>query len=177
MESLDFNNISIRGRVVFAVECLLKVTTELHIVTGLDTFIVNLLEFTSCDKLELWDTKIKIQLPKNMNNETISENFEYDEELSEKEQNLLTNVFLEVLNVGRANLYKNFENNITLKHVMNLVSLLKENKIELPNVDKLKFSMVSENDGWGNVFNCKIGSDDAYENDDKMDYVVDIEVI
>ena len=85
----------------------------------------------------------------------------------------MTDVFLEVLSVGRANLYKKFENDITLNHVLNIVNLLNKNNIDLPVFDKhLKFSDVSENEGWGNPFKCKIGYDDAYEYE--MHYVVDI---
>ncbi|WP_315121169.1 hypothetical protein [uncultured Clostridium sp.] len=161
MENLDFNNISIRGRFVFAVECLLKVINKFHIVTNFDTFVDNLLEFTNCSKMELWETKIIILLPEELNNDTLSYDLDYDEDIGEEEQQLLTEVFLEVLNVGRANLYKSFESDITLRHVMNIVNLLNENNIELPSIDKIRFSMVSENDGWGNAFDYKIGYDNA----------------
>ncbi|MEW9095893.1 MAG: hypothetical protein AB2417_12500 [Clostridiaceae bacterium] len=172
MESLDFNNISIRGRFVFAIECLLKVINKFNIATNFDTFIDNLLEFTNCSKMELWETKIIILLPEELNKTTLSYDLDYDEDIGEEEQQLLTEVFLEVLNVGRANLYKSFESDITLHHVMNIVNLLNKNNIELPSIDKIRFSKVSENDGWGNVFNCKITYDNAYE--DGRHYVADI---
>lgn len=172
MENLDFNNISIRGRFVFSVYCLLKVINKFHIVTNFDTFIVNLLEFTDCSKMELWETKIKLLLPEELNNSTLSYDLDYDEDIEGEEQQLLTDVFLEVLSVGRANLYKKFENDITLNHVLNIVNLLNKNNIDLPSIDKVKFSDVSENEGWGNPFKCKIGYDHAYEYE--MHYVVDI---
>lgn len=172
MENLDFNNISIRGRFVFSVDCLLKVINKFHIVTNFDTFIVNLLEFTDCSKLELWETKIKLLLPEELNNSTLSYDLDYDEDIEVEEQQLLTDVFLEVLSVGRANLYKKFQNDITLNHVLNIVNLLNKNNIDLPSIDKVKFSNVSDNEGWGNPFKCKFGYDHAYEYE--MHYVVDI---
>ncbi|GEM_PF-4162743 len=172
MENLNFNNVSIRGRVIFALECLLKVINKFHIVTDFDTFILDLLEFTNCSKMELWETKIMLLLPEELNNDTLSYDLDYDEDMGEEQQQLLTDVFLEVLNVGRANLYKNFDSDITLHHVMNIINLLNKNNIELPSIDKIKFSTVSENDGWGNVFYCKIGYDNVYE--DEMHYVIDI---
>lgn len=172
MENLDFSNISIRGRFIFAVECLLNVINKFHIVTNFDTFIVNLLEFTDCSKLELWDIKIKLLLPEKLDNSSLSYDLDYDEELEGEEQQLLTNVFLEVLSVGRSNLYRKFENDITLIHVLNIVNLLNKNNIDLPSTDKVKFSEVSENDGLGNPFKCKIGYDHAYEYE--IHYVVDI---
>ncbi|NFI55789.1 MULTISPECIES: hypothetical protein [Clostridium] len=172
MESLDFNNISIRGRFVFSVDCLLKVINKFQLVSGLDTFVLNLLEFTSFSKLELWEMKVIILLPECLDNNTLSHNFKYYKDITEEKQNLLTSVFLEVLSVGRANLYKNFENDITLKHVKNIVNLLNKNNIDLPSIDKIKFSKVSENDGWGNTFDCEIGYDDNYEYE--MHYIVDV---
>ncbi|MBU3107977.1 hypothetical protein [Clostridium gasigenes] len=121
MGKLDFNNVSIRGRFVFAVEYLLKVINKFHIVTNFDTFIVNLLEFTNCSKMELWETKITLLLPEELNNDTLSYDLDYDEDIDEEEQQLLTDVFLETLSVGRENLYRNFENDITLTHMMKIV--------------------------------------------------------
>ncbi|AOR25089.1 hypothetical protein [Clostridium taeniosporum] len=172
MESLDFNNISIRGRFVFSVDCLLKVINKFQLVSGLDTFVLNLLEFTSSSKLELWEMKIKLLLPEELNNNTLSYDLDYDEDIDVEEQQFLTDVFLEVLSVGMANLYKEFENDITLNHINNIVNLLNKNNIDLPSIDKIKFSKVSENDGWGNTFDCEIGYDDNYEYE--MHYIVDI---
>ncbi|URZ02610.1 hypothetical protein [Clostridium felsineum] len=172
MNNLDFNNVSIRGRFIFAVNCLFKVINKFHIATNFDTFIVNLLEYTNCPKMELWETKIKLLLPEELNNKTLSYEFDYDEDLEEEDQKFLTNIFLEVLSVGMANLYKKFENDITLKHVKNIVNLLNKNDLDLPSIDKIKFSSISENDGLGNAFKCKIGYDYAYEYE--MHYVVNV---
>lgn len=163
--ALKFDNISIRGRFAFGVECLLKVINNFNIESDLDIFVVNLLEFTSCSDLELWDNKIKLLLPKELNNETLSYNLNYDEDLDEAEQLILTKVFLEVLNIGTCNLYKRYDDELTLLHLINIVNLLKKNNIEIPNIEKFKFSSIKEDYGWGNKFECEVGysNPDSYE--------------
>ena len=60
---------------------MLKVINKFHIVTNFDTFIVNLLELTDCSKMELWETKIKLLLPEELNNSTLSYDLDYDEDI------------------------------------------------------------------------------------------------
>lgn len=171
MEKLNFDNISIRGRFVFSIDCLLSVINKYEIITDLDAFILNLLEFTNCSQLELWEKKILLCLPQALNNETLAYNFNYDD-IDEDEQKLLTDVLLEVLNVGRVNLYKEFDDSLTKKHLDNLINLLNNSNIRLPGINKLIFSKITENDGWGNEFYCKIGYDKNYEYEEK--YIVEI---
>lgn len=65
-------------------------------------------------------------------------------------------LIIEALNVAQSNLYKQFDNNITLKHINNIIKMLKMNHIELPDINKVNFSKISENERFGDLFKCKI---------------------
>ncbi len=138
--------ISVRGRVAFAAACLeiairhFKIEHEQAIM-----FLEKLWDFTSSQNLFVWEAEIQLLHPMHWQEaalERVPLNF----------QNTFRNLLLDALAVGMRNLYSDFESFETEDSVKSVTQHMQAFNLELPNLELFRFSTVSEEDGWGNVF-------------------------
>lgn len=108
--------------------------------------LINLLwTFTSSNNLDLWDKRIRGFLPHENWEVEFGYGFLYKDKLE-----TLTDVLIEVIEIGGGNLYGGFRSEFTMRPTIKVASLLEANNIELPDLEPFKKSKVTEFHGWGN---------------------------
>ncbi|MBD1373690.1 hypothetical protein IC620_15190 [Hazenella sp. IB182357] len=142
--------ISIRGRVAYVTTCVDTLCKRWEIKSfTMNKFINEMKNFTHTINIEEWDLIIRSYLPDEDTLEDYAFTFGY-ETLSLDKQQVMFNVFEEFIDVGQGNMYSAYDSEITLEPLMNLIQILQENDIELPDIMPFKKSKATEQDGWGN---------------------------
>lgn len=148
MEMSILETISIVGRVAFGVTCLEHLCEKWNIKNQQMVELIELLwTFTSSNNLSVWESQINEILPDYTYEIPIKFGFEF---LLKDKQETLTDVILEVIEIGGANLYGGFKSEYTIGHTLKVASLLENNNIELPDLKPFQKSKVTEFHGWGN---------------------------
>jgi hypothetical protein len=143
----DFELISITGRFAFGVTCLEQICHEWQVNTDKINELIELLwSFTLSNDLSIWEKQINEILPVYINEIPIKFGFEF---LDKSKQEILSEIILEVIEIGGANLYGAFDSKLTMVHTLKVASLL-ENNMALPDIKPFKKSKVTEFHGWGN---------------------------
>ena len=163
-------DISIRGRFAFGVKCLEQYISENNIESKwIEKLLNTLWEFTSSERLDIWDEKIKELDPWNIL-DTHPDNKAGDyKTLSEKEfyelkgfYNSLDKEFINMvgnaIEIGTGNLYGGTGefSNETLQPTLELIKIAKNQLKNIPSMESFGFSKFSEKHGWGNEFDRDI---------------------
>lgn len=140
--------ISITGRFAFGVTCLERLCEEWQIKNQQINELIELLwTFTSSDDLSVWDKHVYDALPEYIYEIPIKFGYEF---LHKDKKKILTDVILEIIEIGMANSYGGFKSEYTMVHTLNVINLLETNNIALPDLKPFQKSKVSELHGWGN---------------------------
>lgn len=148
MEKSLFEPISITGRFAFGVTCLERLCEEWQVKNQKMNELIELMwTFTSSDDLSVWDRHIYEVLPDYKYEVPTKLGYEF---LHKDRKKILTDVILEVVEIGMANSYGGFESEYTMRPTIKVANLLEANNIELPDLNPFKKSKVTEFHGWGN---------------------------
>lgn len=141
--------ISIIGRFAFGASCFEKVCKDWGVRTSqIAEFIKLLWTFTSSNRLDLWEKDVLKYLPED--DDLISYDIKFGIGfLSHEQQLVMVDLILEIIELGRGNLYAGFKSEFTLVPILNIVALLENNNIILPNIEPFERSKADECHGWG----------------------------
>ncbi len=168
--SEKIKNISIRGRFAFGIKCLEQYISESTIESAwIDKLLATLWEFTTSERLDMWDEKIKDLDPWNIL-DTHPDNKASDyKSLTENEfhelkdfYNSLDQDFIDMIGnaieIGTGNLYGGTGkfSNETLQPTLELKKIARRKLKEIPKIKSFEFSRFSEQHGWGNKFNRNV---------------------
>lgn len=163
MKAKEFTNISIRGRVAYAVLCLEKAIVHF----GFDkydwSFVLNLLWSITNTKLGSWHYPLAECTGRSIiNDEGNLEDLEFltkDKfwelnKLYKKSNNVILRIIDLIFEISTRDLYASIVNGSpdTLKYLQEIIDTMDQNKISLPNMEFIKKLPISENGGWGRDF-------------------------
>jgi hypothetical protein len=161
MNTEIFHTVSISGRYVYGYLCLRAVITQQGLEQMPDLLDRFLKIFIETNRKDLWDEQARQFLPSFVLTDDNGIPFSFDDDEEEEKlpiayyyhslTPLFRDVLEELIELGRVNLYGSFESNITFYHINNIVTLLQENNIDLPDIKIVDRFPVSEFDGWGNA--------------------------
>ncbi|GAA4275919.1 hypothetical protein [Aquimarina mytili] len=173
--NLDFSNISIRGRVAYAIICL-ENAIRFYEKENLDwLYIFNLLWAYTKDEVGNWHYPMAESTPKSImfDADYSSKEMEYiDRDEYEKlsllyknSNNTINYIIDKLFEIGTRDLYSSIINNSpdTLKYLQEIIDVMEERGITLPNIKFFQKFPISENEGWGrkflreDIFNENIG--------------------
>lgn len=163
-------SISIRGRFAFGVKCLEQYVNENNIEgKWIDKLLNTLWEFTTSERLDLWDEKINDLDPWNILDTHPENKAEGYKSLTGKEfydlkdfYASLDKGFVEMIGntieIGTRNLYGGTGkfSNETLQPTLELTRVAKNLLNNIPKIEDFEFSRFSEQNGWGNKFDKEI---------------------
>ena len=159
----NFEKISIRGRVAFAISCL-ENSIKFYSLEQLDwSFLVNKLWSYTNSNIGTWHYIMSEATPFGVVGQTDNvDDLEYlsVEEIKKLEilyinSNKVVNSIIDLIfDIGTRDLYASIVNNspTTIKYLTEIIELLSDNQIPLPDIEKFKKFSISENEGWGNEF-------------------------
>ncbi len=163
----NLKQISIRGRVAFAIQSLENALedTEITDYSLMDKVLNFLKTYTHTQYIDQWEEKANELAPFLIFDEEdfIEEDFSH---INKEEYIRLKNLYTSlpsyitdlidcVIGIGTANLYGGTQkySPLSYKHVLNLINILKENNIPIPPVDNYKkYPFKTEDEGWGECF-------------------------
>ncbi|WBX75074.1 hypothetical protein PG911_10435 [Tenacibaculum ovolyticum] len=156
----NFNSISISGRYIYGYLCLLnsiKNKQEEKLPNELD---VLLKEFVESNELDGWHEKIEEVLPSVIMQkdyeigyyEVIDSSFydvlkEYYEKLSDETLKIIDDLFT----IGFSNLYGEFDSSESMEYLKNIIDLMSENNLKLPDFNIVENCSVTQRNGWGDL--------------------------
>lgn len=156
----DFESISITGRYIYGYLCLiiyLKEKSDIFLPSKLNVLIK---EFVKKNDLEKWHEKAEEILPsfifenefKTGCYEFIDDEFyfelkRYYSSIDANSLGLIENLLL----LGSSNLYGAFESDITMKYLLNIIEIIKNNKYNLPDINVVLGCLVTQKGGWGDI--------------------------
>jgi hypothetical protein len=153
--------ISLRARLAFIILCIENALRKDNSLVKWNKILEIFWSQTSMQFVDEWLYEISKVMPESIledeyeDNETISFN-EYSEFkiLYRNTQKFIFQLMEIAFECGTVDLYGAIENDSekTILSVLKCIEIMKENDIELPNIELLKKYNVSENDGWGNQF-------------------------
>ncbi|MCS1350890.1 hypothetical protein [Mechercharimyces sp. CAU 1602] len=144
----DFEKISIRGRLAFGVNCIIRVTETWGVKSDkMNHLILELLSFTHSEDLSEWEDRLGHLFPKE-ESMIYAKTFGF-EHLSSYKREELFKLIVEVYDIGAQNLYGGFRDHFSLNPLMNVIRILNENDIPLPDIGAYRKSKVEEEGGWG----------------------------
>ena len=132
--------ISIRGRFAFGMTCLEQYAKENELSDELSNRIFdNLWEFTTTNKLDVWEEKI-----------SNSHDIEIFCNSSDKD---FVSMIKKVIEIGTGNLYGGTDqySSWTLEPTLELLKLSELKIKQMPKIKSFQFSKFSEDGGWGNI--------------------------
>ncbi|GAB5415973.1 MAG: hypothetical protein Crog4KO_07540 [Crocinitomicaceae bacterium] len=161
----DFKNISLRARIAYSILCLNNVIREKEADNNLEKdwqlILDKLWEITEIEFVDEWMYSVSCRIPSSI----LEDPFDSNEDITEREfialKNLYSNsdsVTLEIIelvyNLGTIEMYGRIEDCSprTLDILEEIVTKLKYNNIELPNLAQFK-KYTMNNNGWGVTFN------------------------
>lgn len=163
MNISDFNNISMNGRMAYAILCIEKYLKEKFPDNNWDELSKLMWEVTSIYWDE-WDNKFIEVIPEYL--------FEFNtyaesgfEEISEEEYNsfvmllkdkpaTVNNLLMSLHRIQEVYCYSSIPDNgkEASQIVLDICGILEQNNVALPDINAVTFSSFSERDGWGNKF-------------------------
>lgn len=165
MEKNDFKNISLRGRVSYAICCFEN--TLLHLKYNVNDWKIvleYLWEFTSIEYLDDWSGTIVEIIPTNLlefkdyekhefeyiNEETFNYLYNLYQNIDEKIDDLMNAIY----DIGVSHIYSIIEGygQSSLDALDIVLEFMNENNILLPDIKIFKKYSIEENRGWGNRF-------------------------
>lgn len=165
MDKNSFKDISLNGRVAYAISCFENLLLSLNYNSVMWNDVLKYLwEFTSIQNLEEWNDKIAEIIPENLLefNSYEEDDFEYIDKdtfkkLYELYQNIDTKVefiIRQIFYIGSSHSYSRIDGcgQNSLDQLDILIEFMRSNSISLPDIKPfLKYS-IKENKGWGNDF-------------------------
>jgi hypothetical protein len=157
-----FHNISISGRFIYGYLCLKKAIKETGAGHLPDVLLELIYEFVSSNSLDSWQQRADEILPSTVLEELNGENYftflnTETVLVFRKYYNtvpaIIRDLIEELLLLGMANLYCGYNSNITYQHVGEIITLMKDNKIELPEFSIVEHCSAEERHGWGERVN------------------------
>lgn len=157
-----FHDISISGRYIYGYLCLREVINEKRLENlppALDDIIC---EFVSSNRLDLWQSRADEVLPSVILNEKNDESYyEYISyaivlplrEYYKSQPSIVNDLIEKIIDLGLSNLYCGFDTNFSLPYIEQIVKLMNEHSIELPDFGKVASCSVKERHGWGELTN------------------------
>jgi hypothetical protein len=165
--STTFNLISIRARVAFAILCLENTIQHFKKENLEWSFIYKLLWSYTIGKVGSWHYPMAEATPR-----SILFDAKYDEKemefLNEDEYNqlkiiysnsneLINTMINKIFEIGTRDLYSSIVNNSpdTINYLKEIIQLMEQNNIQLPDIKLFEKFPITENEGWGREFTRK----------------------
>ncbi|WP_156173313.1 hypothetical protein [Chryseobacterium gallinarum] len=164
MENDFFNNISINGRYIYGYLCLNSFFSSKNTPDLPESLKKDIEEFVSSDRLDIWHENIEEVLPSIIINNSFNSGYyeiideKYYNDLREYYTNIGSdscNLIENLLNIGASNLFGAFDSTISIKYLNNIISILKDNNVYLPDPERVAALNVEEKNGWGNTVSMK----------------------
>lgn len=157
-----FHQISIKGRFIYGYLCLRNTIDEMkaqNLPYQLDEI---LCEFVSSNRLDLWQDRADKVLPSIILDESNDE--KYFESITheivlilrkyyQSQPPILNELIEELIDLGLANLYCGFDTDISFPYIEQIIKLMIEHNIELPDFQIVETCSVKERHGWGEYAN------------------------
>jgi len=160
----DFHQISITGRYIYCYLCLrnaVKSKGQENIPGFLDAILKT---FTSSSRLDDWQGEVDEVRPSIVLNKEKDRNYyklHSYEQVSELRYYYLKNTLVadiveNLIWLGISQLYVGFNSDSSFDYVQDIIDLLKDNKIELPNFSIISDCSVNVANGWGNSIDMDV---------------------
>ncbi|HEY9009344.1 MAG TPA: hypothetical protein VIM75_24575 [Ohtaekwangia sp.] len=172
MKSQEFTNISIRGRVAFAILCLEKAIIHF----GFDiydwSFVLNLLWSITNTKLGSWHYPLAECTGRSIINDEghlddleflTKEKFWELNKLYKNANHAILRMIDLIFEISTRDLYASIVNASpdTLKYLQEIIDMMNQNEIPLPDAKLFQKFPITENEGWGREFS----RDEIYNGD------------
>lgn len=155
------DGLSIRGRMAYGVLCVENACDAFGIASATITVLLDdFWKFTSTKRLDHWEQTI---LPWHRFISAFSDEFLKDRDwnefaadwaidhLSEDRQIAFGRLLVFIEAIGVDNLYSGFESDITAEPLIEIISVLKNFHMPLPETSRVSLCKSSENGGWGDL--------------------------
>lgn len=163
MKAQDFVNISIRGRMAFAIICLENAIKHFKLDETQWIFIYKMLWRYTNTNVGKWHEQMAECTPNGVLNSTDDlSDLEFLNEtefweinkLYQKTNKIILRIIDVIFYIGIKDLYTSITNGSqeTLKYIQEIIDLLNNNNIALPNIKLFNQFPISENNGWGREF-------------------------
>lgn len=161
--SKKFINISIRGRVAFAILCLEKAIAHFGFEKYDWTFILNQLWSITNTKLGSWHYPLAECTGRSIINDTeflddleflTEEKFWELNKLYKKSNMIILRMIDLIFEISTRDLYSSISHGSpdTLNYLQEIIDLMEQNNISLPEIKLFEKFPITENDGWGREF-------------------------
>lgn len=164
MKSIQLKNVSLIGRIAYAILCAEKYVLTKYPSKNWSIVFEQFWKVSSCEALDKWSWVIMEYIPKYLfefqNYE--SSDFEYiDKETYNQLKDLYDNVddnlnqiLLATREIEEEYAYSNIPEygKISLEYIDEILSILKKADVEPPEISLVEFSKFNERDGWGEPF-------------------------
>jgi hypothetical protein len=157
-----FHDISINGRFIYGYLCLRKAIDKTGAEHLPDILLEMIYEFVSSNNLDSWQQRADEVLPSTVMDEINGEDYYKFLNMEtvivyrkyyKNQPILIKELIEELLTLGMANLYCGFDSNITYPHVEEIIKLMEDHKIQLPEFSIIEHCSVGERHGWGEGVN------------------------
>ncbi|MBT9783042.1 hypothetical protein [Coprococcus comes] len=162
----ELKKISIRGRVAYGIACFERALIFYHCKNNVWIDVIKKLwDYTSIEYIDDWYYEMAEYIPDSLLETDYydKDDFEYLAEtdfrtlkLCYKESNIvLSKIFRLIFEIGTLEIYGKLENYsvVTLKKLLEIIELMKKEKIKLPDEKPFLRYKYSEYGGWGERFN------------------------
>jgi len=160
----DFHQISITGRYIYCYLCLRNAAKSKGL-ENIPGFLDAILKtFTSSSRLDDWQSEVDEVRPSIVLDKEKDRNYyklNSYEQVSELRNYYLKNTLVadiveNLIWLGISQLYVGFNSDSSFEYVQDIIDLLKDNKVELPNFSIISNCSVNVSNGWGNSVDMDI---------------------
>jgi len=159
-----FHQISITGRYIYCYLCLRNVIVIKSSESIPEFLDVVLKSYTNASRLDIWQNSTDEVLPSVILDQKNEANrfkvISYEQVLILRyyysQNELVAKVIENLIWLGMSNLYGGFDSNITIEYVKDIIGLMNDNKIKLPDFAIINSCSVNERRGWGDLIDLNI---------------------
>ena len=155
-----FHSISITGRYIYGYLCLLQVIKAKQLKPLPIELEKIIIQFVSTNSFDLWQEEVDLFIPSRVidENNDLSANDILPEEIKLNlkkyylsQPKILIDIIESVIWLGMSNLYGEFKSEITLPYITDIIKLLINENIELPDFNLINKCSISQRKGWGDI--------------------------
>lgn len=161
---MNFEMISIRGRFSYGLLCINNYMKHFSLYSTVGEMIkLKYAEFTTRKDLDEWYEECKEYTPEYFKHKEKPRNFYWLQKDTIENMRLyykkvpgdLKNIWQLVFDIGREHLYSIVHGNSTVIMLEEIIEVLQNEGIGLPEIKRVSFTSISEDDGWGKSFEWK----------------------
>lgn len=153
----EFHQISIRGRYIYCYLCLKNVIISEGLEDVPEFLNIILKNYSATSRLDDWQGEVEEALPSVILNKENDLNYykviSYEQALDLRVYYLKNQQVADIIEnliwLGMSNLYGGFDSNITFEYVKDVIGVMNDNKIQLPDFSIISSCSVNERGGWG----------------------------